>query len=362
MDERILQTLSGSATPSVEEQVRRWRLESPENEAYYQVVAFVWSATAPGEAAEQAASEAVAPADPQVILAEADRRRAAGEDRPRAAETGGAEAPAASRPEAGTRAPVISLASRRRDARQRRRSTLPRSLAIAAGIAALAVSVRLLTLDRAVPQPSATYAASAAAPRTVTLDDGSFVRLAAGSRMEARVTESERAVTLAGRAFFAVTHDAARPFVVGAGASETRVLGTRFEVAEVNDGVRTVVVDGLVAMSNAWGEVEVPAGSVAHAITGREPTAEHQADIRSLLDWPGGLLLFQGTPLARVAEETGSFYGRSVVVESDSLRALRISGSFEREGFEEVVQALCEAAGAICSVTADGAMIAPRER
>lgn len=328
MDEHIFETLSGNATPSVEDRVRRWRETSPENEAYYQSIALIWTATAP-----EPVVEAAAPVDPRDIIAEADRRREA--------DPGGG---------------VVPLA-RARARRSGWRTRLAPGLAIAAGLAAVAVSVRLFTADRSAPEPPVSRTAGELAPRTLVLDDGSFVRLAAGSRIESFVAESERAVTLTGRAFFAVAHDAARPFVVRAGTAETRVLGTRFEVAQSDGAVRTIVVDGLVAVSNELGEVEADAGSVAHAVTGSAPTTERPADLRDLLDWPGGLLLFQGTPLARVAEEVAAFFGRSVVVEDETLRTLRISGSFEQESFEEVVEALCEAAGAACSTTTDGAVM-----
>lgn len=317
LDETILLTLSGNATPSVEERVRRWRAESPENEAYYQGVALIWSATAPLPVARVAP-----PVDLRGIVAEANLRRAT-------------------------------------EAATPRRRALPRVLAIAAGIAALAVSVRLLSPDRNTPQRSATYAATVAS-RTVALDDGTFVRLAAGSRME--VAASSRSASLTGRAFFAVAHDPARPFIVRAGSAEARVLGTRFEVAQIESAVRVIVVDGLVAMSNPHGEVDVSAGSVGRAAGDRAPTTDRPADIRALLDWPGGLLLFQNTPLASVAQEVSSSFGRSVGVAGDSLRAMRISGSFDQETFEEVIRALCEAIGAVCSITLDGATIAPATR
>ncbi len=316
MDEAILQTLSGNATPFVEERVRRWRAESPENEAHYRGVALVWSATAP-----EPPAAAAAPVDLLGIVAEADLRR--------------------------------GVAARRRRA-------LPRVLALAAGIAALAVSARLLWIVQETRQPSGTYAA--AAPRTVALDDGSFVRLAAGSRVDVRMGAALRTVHLTGRAFFAVAHDPVRPFIVRAGPAEARVLGTRFEVGQTDGAVRIIVVDGLVAMSTAHGQVEVPAGSMGYAAGGGVPTSERPADIRALLDWPGGVLLFQGTPLGRVAEEVGSVFGRRVAVAGDSLRAMRISGSFEQESFQEVIQALCETVGAACSMTPDGATITPAKR
>ncbi len=315
MDEAILQTLRGNATPLVEERVRRWRAESPENEAHYQGVALVWSATAPDPLAA-----AAAPVDLRRIVAEADLRRAVA----------------------------------------RRRRALPRVLALAAGIAALAVSARLLWIVQETRRPSGMYAA--AAPRTVALDDGSFVRLAAGSRVDVRMGAASRTVHLTGRAFFAVAHDPVRPFIVRAGPAEARVLGTRFEVGQTDGAVRIIVVDGLVAMSTAHGEVEVPAGSMGYAAGGGVPTSERPANLRALLDWPGGLLLFQGTPLGSVAEEVGSVFGRRVAVEGDSLRATRISGSFEQESFQEVILALCETVGAVCSMTPDGATITPAKR
>jgi ferric-dicitrate binding protein FerR (iron transport regulator) len=105
--------------------------------------------------------------------------------------------------------------------------------------------------------------------------------------------------------------------------------------------------------------VAVAAGEVARSEPGRVPTRTRPADIRALLDWPGGLLLFQGTPLERAAEEVERAFGRDVTVESDALRALRISGSFQDESFEEVVQGLCDASGATCRIDAGGAVIAP---
>jgi len=337
VDQPILETLSGNATPSVQERVRRWRAESSENEAYYQSVALVWAATAPGDDtanAPEVDAAATTPVDPAMIVSEAERRRTDMSDRG-----------------------VISL--QRERSRRGPHLTGRSALAIAAVLAAVAVSIRLLTTVLGDSLPAVSYTAANDAPRTVVLDDGSYVRLAAGSRIEAGFAGTERAVTLTGRAFFAVAHDSGRPFVVRTGRVETRVLGTRFEVARADDAARIIVLDGLVKVSNRQGEVQVPAGSVAHAAGGSPPTAERPADIRTLLDWPGGLLLFQDTPLARVAEDVASYFGRSVVIEGEALRSLRISGSFEEEGFEEVVEALSQAAGAACRFTASGAVLSP---
>lgn len=329
MDELIIQVLSGSATPSQVERVRRWRAESSDNEAYFRSTDRVWRATAPAVLGSSGN-----PVDPAVILAASEeRRRGSGGD-------------------------VISLESRRTGPSWHR-GFLPWGVAAAAAaVVAVALGIRVGQPDTTLA-PLATYVAEAGAARSVNLEDGSFVRLAPGSSLQVWENGTERRVTLAGRAFFAVARDEARPFEVRAGDSRIRVLGTRFEVSDRDSVVRTVVVDGRVAVSNERGAVEVTGGEVARAAEGGPPTVDVPDDIYALLDWPGGILLFQGTPLAQVAEEVGRYFRRTVDVQGDRLPSLRISGSFEGAGFEEVVLALCDAAGARCSFTDTGALIGP---
>lgn len=327
MDEFIIQILRGDATPSVTERVRRWRDESPENEAQFRSVARVWSLTEPAAGREHSR-----PVDLDVILMGAEARREAQDS-------------VATIP--------ISIA--------RRRFTFGRhaagwSVALAAGIAAIALGIRMDVFTPG-PRPTASYLAQASTPTTVSLDDGSFVKLAAGSRLEVWYSEDERRVSLHGRGFFAVAHQAGRPFIVESRGTETQVLGTRFEVSETGGEVRTVVVDGRVALSNESGSVEVSAGSLGRATDGIGPTTETPPDIYGLLDWPTGLMLFQSTPLDRVAAEVGRRFGRALEVQGEDVGALRISGTFEEESFEEVVLALCETVGAECALTEQGATI-----
>jgi transmembrane sensor len=326
LDEFIIQVLSGDADPSVTERVRQWRAESAENEAHFGTLARVWSLTEP-----EAINETGDPIETGVILAAAEERRSS------------------------NRTEVIPIGSRPRPFDLGSRAARW-SVALAAGIAAVALGVGTGVFTPG-PRPAAAFLAQADAPSTVSLSDGSFVKLAPGSSLEVWDSEVERTVTLSGRGFFAVAHEAERPFIVRSGDTETRVMGTRFEVSETGGGVRTVVIDGRVAMSNAQGSVEVPAGSLGQAVGGVAPTTETPDDVYALLDWPTGLMLFQGTPLGRVAQEVGRRYGQVVEVRGQALQALRISGTFEEEGFEEVLLTLCETAGVECALTEDGATI-----
>ncbi len=223
-------------------------------------------------------------------------------------------------------------------------------MALAAGLAAVAIGLQVVA-DSSGTGPAATYATGVGESRTVTLGDGSFVRLAPDSRLRAWSTVASRRVALSGRAFFAVSHDSDRPFTVETEAGVVRVLGTRFELSQSQGNLRTVVLEGRVAVSNDNGAVEVTRGGVATVIGGGAPRSEISDDIYSLLSWPGGFLVFQGTPLGQVAEEVSRQFGRTLVVSGERLEARRISAWFDGEDFDEIAESLCVVAGAECTLS-----------
>jgi transmembrane sensor len=327
VDELILSVLRNDAPPDVVERVRAWRTESEANETHFVEMARVWALTEPppGPVAPRPDTAAI------VAAAETRRRR---------------EQPSG----------ITPLASRRRPGL--RGAPLRWGVALAAAVAAVAIGLRT---DVLLPgaRPVAEYAAGAGAARTLALEDGSYVKLAPGSRLTTHDADSERRVRLDGRAFFAVAGDRDRPFIVEAGDAETRVVGTRFEVAEVDGGVRTIVVEGRVAVSNDDGSVGVDAGGVARTAAGEAPTVEGDADVYALLYWPTGVMLYQSTPLVEAARDVERRFGRRVEVVGEALQRLRISGTLEDETFEEAVVSLCQTAGADCDLTESGARIRP---
>jgi len=97
-----------------------------------------------------------------------------------------------------------------------------------------------------------------AMPREVLLPDGSRVKLAAESILmyPENFSEKERRITLTGDAFFEVTKDRTRPFIIICGELETKVLGTSFDIdSEPSGDVSVVVVSGSVALSSAKNSV-----------------------------------------------------------------------------------------------------------
>lgn len=315
MDELITKVLSGTATDIEARNLERWRSESAENEAAFLEVRALWALARSGAEGAAASRPTVA-----AIVDEAERRRA--RDR---AWAGWA---------AAVRSPWAGY-----------------GLAAAAAVALLLARVGEGGRTPAPLLAPIESTASAGDVVTMTLSDGSVVRLAPSSRLEFPPSEEARTVVLSGRAFFAVA-PAGTPFVVRTRAGEVTVHGTRFEVAASGEELRLVVVEGTVSVTGSTGSAAVTAGQVAHVGADGRPRVVTSDDVWALLDWAGGLLVFQETPLARVAEEAGRHYGRPVRV-ADELRGRRITAWFSDEPAEEVFAAVCLIAGATCEVGRD---------
>jgi len=308
MDELIARVLSGEAGELETRRLDEWRRASPDNELRYRDLAEVWRL---GSAAGPAVRVPPAP-KAAAIMAEAERRRAG----------------------------AIQLASRR----------LPRVsgwwwAAAAAAVVAVGAGAGWWWRSAAVSE----YATGPGGTRTVTLSDGSLVRL--GPRSRLRVARADqRSMELRGIAFFAVATDSTRPFVVRSDLGSARVLGTRFEMRAGADSLRLVVVEGRVKLSAGGAEVDVPRGGVGRVAGGSGPSVTEAPDVWSLLDWPGGTLLFQATPLSEVLREVGAHFGRPVAIGDSALARRTVTAWFENEPLDVVVSTVCLVVGASCVV------------
>jgi transmembrane sensor len=315
MDERIVKHLRGEATEFEARQLERWRSESPANEREFEDAANLWW---------------------------------------RLRELEGVHAP-----------PAPSLDAIIRDAEARRRRSAGRAVRRAAlrspwagyGLAAAAVAALVFIAigDEGGGEAAGTSLSpveSSSGPgeiMTMSLSDGSVVRVAPDTRLEFPAASDRREVVLAGKAFFAVA-EAEVPFVVRTEVGDVTVRGTRFEVL-VDDGeLRLVVVEGHVELGASGTVFPVQRGQVAYLSEGSSPRVIDREDVWDLLDWNGGLMLFQDTPLGQVAEEVERRFGRQVRIGDDALSRRRITAWFGDESLEEVISAVCLVAGVRCSV------------
>ncbi|MDR1415227.1 MAG: FecR domain-containing protein [Odoribacteraceae bacterium] len=168
----------------------------------------------------------------------------------------------------------------------------------------------------------------------VELPDGSRVWLNSESRITypTRFTGDERRVWLHGEAYFEVTPDASRPFIVSVDACEARVLGTSFNVTRYDGDthVITTVLDGC---------VEVTAGGVTerllpdrqclyNPLTGTMTT--RVVDASRVVSWKNGLFIFDDVSIEQIARQIARWYDVSVRFADDASRAASFTGAMER--------------------------------
>lgn len=219
-------------------------------------------------------------------------------------------------------------------ARARRPRWIARSLAVAAGVATLAVAGTLLFwggvhLGRS---GSDTHLVTLKGqPKSFVLEDGSPVRLDADSELVARMGSDRRAVTLIrGEAQFTVVHDPSRPFEVSAGSGRVQDLGTHFDIEVLSNSIHVCVLEGQVAVSTQHGRTRLIAGQSGGYDQAGNLDPVSWFDPASA-PWLEGLRNFDRERLGDVLERLARHHAVTFVFEDPRMRDLRISGTFRTD-------------------------------
>ncbi len=189
-----------------------------------------------------------------------------------------------------------------------------------------------------------TYSTTVGRQIVAQLSDGTRVRLNTDTALKVRFEDGVRRVELTrGQAFFDVAHDAAHPFIVVAGATQVRAIGTRFDVRRVDGGAKVVLAEGKVAVSEqgvrdaAWTLSPGQAVTTGKAVSRSAPT---HADIAVATSWTEGRVSFRATPLADAVAEINRYSRDKIVLGADVPAATRVNGDFATDKPAEFVTAM----------------------
>ncbi|NUO00197.1 MAG: FecR domain-containing protein, partial [Saprospiraceae bacterium] len=220
-------------------------------------------------------------------------------------------------------------------------------LAVAASIALLAGCFAVWQIYRT---PSAAAMVSvttkAGERREIKLPDGSQVVLNENSSI-AYVANMQNATSrrlnLSGEAYFDITEDPNRPFIIATAYATVRVLGTAFNVRAYREEPQT--------------EVEVERGKVALEGASADEALVLSAGQRGLcrpdgsLDrtkspelpahsWRTGKLEFRGTPMTQVAEALERHYKIRIELDRSSIAHCPFSGNFSQTPLEAIMETI----------------------
>lgn len=196
----------------------------------------------------------------------------------------------------------------------------------------------LLAFDRIATQAGGT--------QKIVLTDGSAIDLSGETALRATLTSGARNITLgSGEAFFRVAKDATRPFIVHAGDTSVRAVGTAFNVRRAGDRVVVAVAEGTVLVSTPGKAAElqtaqVTAGEQTIATSSAAPLQKIAIDTRSVAGWRNGRLQYLDEPLASVAADVGRYTARAIEVNDARLRDLRITSTVLENNIDGWLQSL----------------------
>ncbi|HEY1202396.1 MAG TPA: FecR domain-containing protein [Niastella sp.] len=165
---------------------------------------------------------------------------------------------------------------------------------------------------------------------TIKLDDGTEVKLNAATtiRYTANFNNSRiREVYLEGEAFFTVSPDPKRPFIVHCKLANVEVLGTSFNVCTYDSSFRTALVSGAVAITTHEGEkVKLSPGYTATLETHIPQLLVTAYKPDTVLGWLSGIYRFENTPLKEVCRMAERAYNISISIDSKALAGVCYSG------------------------------------
>jgi len=308
IDPVLARALKGEVSPEEEAAVRNWRRASPEHEAEYRELSRIVELSA--RLGELVAAPLPSPPSIPELIARSGREPLG-----------------------------------------RRRSWWT---AAAAGAAAAAILVGALGYSpwrepRAAALRIQEIATAKMETAAVELLDGTVVRLGPSSRLRVVAGRGRREVTLEGRAFFAVAHDGT-PFVIATEAGEVTVLGTRLDLEARGRDLRVVVVEGRVALSTQRARTQLTAGEMGRVRNGETAPVVRVPDIGAVVQWTGDFLAFQSTPLRDAAQEIERVYRVRVEISNAQLAQRVITAWFRDKSLDQVVDVVCLAVAARCSI------------
>lgn len=176
----------------------------------------------------------------------------------------------------------------------------------------------------------------------ITLSDGTRVWLNAVSVLTfpPAFAGNERKVRLVGEAFFEVTPDTARPFIVTTACMDIKVLGTSFNVSvyEDEETVHTTLVKGSVEVQTAQQEAMMLKPGEQACLAGNRMTVK-AVNTRQFTSWIDGKFMFCNTTLEEISKQISRWYDVDIFFSSEQIKTICFTGAILRfEPLEELIR------------------------
>lgn len=185
--------------------------------------------------------------------------------------------------------------------------------------------------------------------KTVTLSDGTVVWLNGNSELiySADFSGAERFVQLTGEAFFEVTKNPNKPFVIETNKSKVTVLGTSFNVRSkiAENKTEVVVKTGKVRLENSIGDKKVELIPNQKGVHDAFTNLVTEMEVKDMNDiaWHNDRLIFMNTPLKEVLDDLSRQFEVKITLTDQTLNSCEYGATHKvEEGITAILDAIAD--------------------
>lgn len=177
-----------------------------------------------------------------------------------------------------------------------------------------------------------------------TLPDGSIVTLNKNSSLDypSQFKDSTRTIALKGEAFFNITPNKQKPFIIHVNDLSIRVVGTSFNVKSVNGTTEVIVETGIVQVikNNKVMELRPKEGL---KISQRDSLVQKEQVKDELYNYYRSKeFVCRNTPLWKLVEVLKEAYGVDIVFADPKLRNYPITTTFSNQSLQTILDVISE--------------------
>ncbi len=183
----------------------------------------------------------------------------------------------------------------------------------------------------------------------MSLPDNSTIDIDIKSQLHVRYYKHQRIVNLhEGKALFTVSEDKSRPFIITAGRTLIKVLGTKFEVINLNDITTINVKEGLVKIDYIYDLENEKKKTIIQLKKSETITLDKygkvlhydKVDIQKIAYWKKDLIEFNKTTLKDAMILFKRYTNIRVKFENYELSQLTISGKFSTKQYDSFLESI----------------------
>lgn len=195
--------------------------------------------------------------------------------------------------------------------------------------------------------------------QTDTLPDGSFVTLNKRSELSypAKFAGKTRPVTMKGEAFFHVSPNKEKPFIIKAGEVTVQVVGTSFNVNTKADSTEVIVETGVVNVSANNQTVTLQAGEKIVIHHNQNKLEKEKTTDKLYNYYRSHKFECDGTPLWKLVQMLNEAYDANIEIQNNELNNLPLTVVFVNESLESILAVLEETDPHIHVVRENGRII-----